>query len=384
MADAPFGDYDEARAKARRYLPRALFDYIDRGTEGERALAALRQGFDAVRIVPRVLRPVAAPDIGTTLMGRRYASPFIIAPTALAGLVRHDGEVKMGRAAGQAGIPFCAATQSSTSIGDIAAGASGAELWFQLYVWRDRAETWALLDKVAAEGVETLVLTVDTPASPKKVHNLRNGFGIPLRPSWRLGVDLMRHPAWTIGVMGRYLAATGLPAYANYPVGVATSVTSVLSDPRFALDTQLSLRFVGEVRRRWAGKLILKGILHPDDAQAAFAAGCDAVVISSHGGRNHDSAVTPLEVCADIRAAVGPGATLIADSGVRRGSDAAKLLARGADAVMLGRAPLFGLAAGGDAGAARMIALLEEELRAFLVFSGISRLGDLARAEMRA
>lgn len=378
-----FRDFDEARRLARRYLPRALFDYIDRGTEGERALSALRGGFDACRVVPRVLRPIAAPDISTTLSGRRHGSPFIIAPTALAGLVRHDGEVKMAQAARTAGMPFCAATQSSASIEDIAAGAAGADLWFQLYVWRDRKETWDLLDRVAGQGIETLVLTVDTPGSPKKVHNLRNGFGIPLRPSFRLGLDLALHPAWTLGVMGRYWAGSGLPSYANYPTGVGTAVTSALSDPRFALDTGLSVELLDELRRRWSGKLILKGVLHPEDARLAFTFGCDAVVVSSHGGRNHDSVVTPLEVLADIRAAVGPAATLIADSGVRRGSDAAKLLAAGADAVLLGRAALWGLAAGGSDGAVLMLRLLEEELRAFMLFSGIAEISGLRGAEMR-
>ncbi|MDP3342192.1 alpha-hydroxy acid oxidase [Frigidibacter sp.] len=371
MTHAGFLDFDEARVQARRFLPRALFDYIDRGTEAELALDALRQGFDRCRVVPRVLRPVAAPDISVSVMGRRYPTPLIVAPTALAGLVRHDGEVKIARAAGAAGVPFCAATQSSTSIEAIAGNARAAELWFQLYVWRDRGETWKLLDRVAAQGVQTLVLTVDTPASPKKIHNQRNGFGIPLRPSLRLAADLVRHPGWTLGVMGRYWAGSGLPSYANYPPAVGTQVTSAVIDPRFALDTILDLHFVEELRRRWPGKLVLKGIAHPDDASAAFGAGCDAVVVSSHGGRNHDSAATPLEMLPAIRAAVGAEATLLADSGVRRGSDVAKLLAAGADAVMLGRAPLYGLAAEGESGVEKMLSLIVEELRAFLMFSGV-------------
>ncbi|ALN75094.1 alpha-hydroxy acid oxidase [Aureimonas sp. AU20] len=377
-----FRDFDEARRAARAFLPRALFDYIDRGTEGERALAALREGFDARRVVPRILRPVSAPDLSTRSFQAARPSPFVIAPTALAGLVRFDGEVLAARAACAARVPITISTQSSTAIEAIAEGAPGAELWFQLYVWRDRAETWSLLERVARCGVDTLLLTVDTPASPKKVHNSRNGFGIPLKPSLRLGADLARHPRWTAGVMGRYLLRRGgLPTYAHYPPGAARSVASAIGDGRFALDMVLDEPFVRELRRRWKGRLILKGVLAASDAAQAFALGCDGVVVSSHGGRNHDSAVRPLEMLPRIREAVGPSVTLLADSGVRRGSDAAKLLAAGADLVLLGRAPLYGLAAGGQAGVAAMLNQLTEELRGFLAFSGAPNLAELRSCE---
>lgn len=383
MAGAGFLDFPEARARARAFLPRALFDYIDRGTEAEVALRVLRDGFARRRVVPRVLRPVAAPNVATRLLGRAQDLPFVIAPTALAGLVRLDGEISMARAARDMGVPFCVSTQSSTPIEAIAAGAPGADLWFQLYVWRDRAMTWALLDRVAAQGVSVLVLTVDTPASPKKVHNSRNGFGVPLRPSVRLALDLARHPGWTLGVMGRYVARGGLPAYAHYPAQAAGAVTAAIRDPRFALDTVLDAEFLGELRRRWLGQLILKGVMDPQDAQIAFGAGCDGVIVSSHGGRNHDSAATPLEMLPSIRRAVGPGRTLLADSGVQRGSDAAKLLAAGADGVLLGRAPLYGLAAADQAGVGAMLGLLADELRGFMAFSGAPDLATLAGLDWR-
>ncbi|WP_061936927.1 alpha-hydroxy acid oxidase [Aureimonas sp. AU22] len=382
MRRAPgFLDFDEARTAARAFLPRALFDYIDRGTEGERALTALREGFDIRRVVPRVLQPVSDPDMTTLCFGMARRSPLVIAPTALAGLVRFDGEVLVARAAAAAGLPFTVSTQSSTAIEAIAERAPGVELWFQLYVWRDRAETWALLDRVARCGAGTLVLTVDTPASPKKIHNRRNGFGIPLKPSPALALDLALHPRWTAGVMGRYVRQGGLPSYAHYPTHAAQSVTAAIADPRFALDTVLDEGFVRELRRRWQGRLLLKGVLSPADAKTALDAGCDGIVVSSHGGRNHDSAVRPLDVLSRIRDAVGPSATLLADSGVRRGSDAAKLLAAGADAVMLGRAPLYGLAAGGQAGVAEILNQLTDELRGFLAFSGAPNLAALRSCE---
>ncbi|MGK9086285.1 alpha-hydroxy-acid oxidizing protein [Brucella intermedia] len=378
---AQFLDFAEARDQARRFLPKALFDYIDRGTEAETAIADIHQGFASRRIIPRVLRPVSAPDLSVEFLGGIHNCPFVIAPTALAGMVRHDGEIKMARAARQAGLPFVVATQSSTSIEQISANANGSELWFQLYVWKDRNETWKLLKRARACGVETLVLTVDTPASPKKVHNRRNGFGVPLEPSATLAIDLMLHPRWTLSVMGRYLMRNGFPSYAHYPGDVSAAITSSIRDPRFALDTILDRDFLRELRKRWPYKLLIKGILSASDAVEVFKLGCDGVVVSAHGGRNLDSAARPLDMLPKIREAVGPGKALFADSGVRRGSDAAKLLAAGADGVFLGRAPLYGLAAGGTTGVVRMIEQFNEELSLFLAFAGAENIAALRQAE---
>lgn len=378
---ADFLDFAEARARAKAFLPRALFEYIDRGTEAENALSALHQGFAARRIIPHMMRPVQAPDLSVAYLGSKHASPFIIAPTALAGMVRYNGEVLMAQAAQATQVPFVVATQSSTSIEQISQAACGADLWFQLYVWRDRAETWKLLDRVKNCGVETLVLTVDTPASPKKIHNQRNGFGVPLKPSATLALDLACHPRWTLGVMGRYALAMGLPSYAHYPGTVAKAVTKSIQDPRFALDTVLDKAFIAELRQRWPYKLVIKGILSPSDAVDAFNLGCDAVVVSAHGGRNLDCAALPIEVLPQIRDAVGSEKTLFADSGTRRGSDAAKLLGAGANAVFLGRAPLYGLAANGADGVARIINQFKEELCSFLAFAGAPDIETLKDAD---
>lgn len=375
-----FHDFDEMRARACKRLPHALFEYIDRGTEAETALSALHEGFGARRIVPRTLNAPSDPNIATRLFSTLRQCPFIIAPTALAGLVAFEGELIMARAAARAGVPFCVATQSSSSIDRIAKYAPDAELWFQLYVWRDREETWRLLERARRAGVTTLLLTVDTPASPKKVHNLHNGFGIPLKPSRRLVWDFIRHPGWVMTVAARYIAQGGLPSYAHYPVQARTSVARSISDPRFALETSFGADFLNELRNRWKGRLLVKGILAPEDGHIAAAAGCDGIVVSSHGGRNHDSAVTPLAALPAIRAAAGPEMAILADSGVRRGSDAAKLIGAGADGVLLGRAPLFGLAAAGQDGVIAAIECVREELRAFLSFSGVSQLTQLRHA----
>lgn len=372
----PFQDYHEARRGAKRHLPKALFDYIDRGTEAETALDRLRQGFDTTRFVPQVLRQVAAPDLSARFGGQARATPWVIAPTALAGLVRHGGEGLVAKAAAQAGVPFCVATQSSSSVEDIRKAAPEAELWFQLYPWEDEEATQHLIARARACGVKTLVVTMDTPGSPKKVHNVRNGFGIPLRPSWRLGVDCLCHPRWSLGVAGRYLLQGGIPAYAHYPAEAAGSIRRAISDPRFALRKVISRDWLARLRASWRGQLVVKGVLCPTETAQFREIGCDGLVISSHGGRNLDACVTPLEMLPAIRAAAGP-MWLLADSGVKRGSDAAKLIAAGADGVQCGRWPLYALSCGGSEGVVRALQLLSQELSATMEFVGAERLPTL-------
>lgn len=376
-----FLDFSEARAIARKRLPRALFEYIDRGTEAETALTALRRSFDRRRIVQRALRDVSNLDISTEIFGRRRTHPIIIAPTALAGLVEFNGEIAIARAAGEIGLPYCAATQASTRIEDVASSASTEDLWFQLYAWRDRSETARLVDRVRSLGIKTLVLTVDTPIGPKKVHNLRNGFSTPLKPSLTLALDLARHPRWTVGVMGRYWFTRGLPSYDNYPGEGRAAITQSVTDPRFALETNFDHETISSIRERWPGRLILKGIQHPDDAVLAKSLGADGIVVSAHGGRNVDSLAIPLMVLPQVRAAVGEKMLILADSGVQRGSDIAKLIGAGADAVLAGRVFLWALAAGGAAGVHQAFGLLVDELKGFMTLAGIRDLNELRQAQ---
>ncbi|PWC76825.1 alpha-hydroxy acid oxidase [Azospirillum sp. TSH64] len=367
---------DELRLRARRFLPRGLFEYIDRGTEDETSLRRLRDSFAQAELTPRVLVDCSARHTGATLFGRDRPMPFVVAPTAAAGLVRYDGEVLLARAARAAGIPFGVSTQSITSIEAIAE--SGAELWFQLYVWRDRSLTHALLDRVAACGVDTLILTVDTSVSPKREYNRHNGFTVPVEPSLRGALDVARHPAWAGGVLLRLLANGGWPGYAHYPEQFRTRITDAAAHDPIRLCDRVNWDDVAELRRRWQGRIILKGLLAPEDALRAAAAGVEAIVVSNHGGRNLDCAPSPLTVLPRIVDAVRDRLTVLADSGVRRGSDAAKLLAAGAAAVLLGRAPLFGLAAGGQAGAEHALSILRDELDRTMALLGCRTVADLA------
>lgn len=379
MRPLNIADYREI---ARRRLPRGVFEYVDRGTEDEVGLRALRAALDAVRFAPRVLRDVSALDLSTEVFGRRLPLPVIAAPTAMAGLLWHDGEVQLARAARDAGIPFCISTQSTTSIEDIAAGAPGAELWFQLYVWQNRMLTGELLARVRAAGASTLVLTVDTPASPKKEWNVRNGFGVPIVPSLRGGIDVALHPRWLLGVLLRRALASGLPTYAHYPEAFKTRITRAAAAPDLRLATNVTWDELRALRRQWPGRLVVKGILRVDDAQQALDCGADGIVVSSHGGRNLDGAPAPIDVLPAIADRVGTRMTVLADSGVRRGSDIAKYLARGARAVMLGRALLYGTAAAGTAGASDVLAILRDELERTLAFVGQPCAAALSAADL--
>lgn len=365
------------RAAARRRLPRSLFDYIDRGTEDELALVALRRSLDAIELMPRMLTGHAERDLKTSVLGQQTAMPVIIAPTALAGLVSHGGEVKLARAAARAGIPICISTQSVTTIEEVREGAPGALLWFQLYMWKDRNLSQQLLERVAASGVTTLVLTVDTPVTPRREYNVRNGFSIPLKYTLRAGIDVVTHPRWLFGVLLRYLVTTGMPTYGHYPREFRSAITRPSVADAVKLENLLNWEDVRQLRQWWKDKLVIKGILSVDDARKAQELGADGIVVSAHGGRNLDSAPTPAKVLPGIVDAVGQKIEILADSGVMRGSDVLKYISLGATSVMLGRLPLWGLASGGEHGADAVLEMMRTEIDITLAMLGARTPRDL-------
>ena len=369
---------EDARRAARRRLPHGLFEYIDRGSEDEISIGRNRQQLDAIRLAPSVLVDVSRRSLEANILGQRQPMPLVIAPTAVAGLVWHDGEIALARAAAAAGIPFCVSTQSITSIERIAAE-SGARLWFQLYVWKNRQRMLALIDRAKEAGAETLVLTVDTAVGPNREYNLRNGFGIPLKASWRAGLDAMLHPRWTAAVMLRTLAASGVPTYAHYPDEFRTALGRTALSDELNLATDVTWKDVELLRRHWKGKLVLKGILRVDDALTALSHGVDAIVVSNHGARNLDCAPGPTEVLPAISEAIGGRMEILADSGVRRGADIARFLSLGASGVLIGRATLYGVAVGGSAGAGRVLDLLNHELNVTMGMLGARNLEELRK-----
>ncbi|HVZ13864.1 MAG TPA: alpha-hydroxy acid oxidase, partial [Bauldia sp.] len=354
MSNAPdFLNFAEARAIAQARLPRGIFEFIDRGTEDERALADNRRAFDRVKIRPYVLRSRTSRSTAVNLFGREYTAPIVVAPTAFAGLVSFRGEIELARAAAAFGIPFSAATESITPVSDIAR-ASAAPVWFHLYLW-DRPEmSFELMQRAWDQGSRTLIVTADNPVMPKREFNVRNGFDVPFRFSPRNVLDVAMHPRWALGVLGRYFVADGPPTFANYPERYRKNLLKHDTTEMLGLMPDLSWEHMKEIRRRWKGEMIVKGILRQEDALQARSIGADGIVVSNHGGRNLDSAVAPIDVLPAIVDSVGTSMTVLADSSVQRGSDIFKLLACGAKAVMVGRALLYGTAAGGQAGALRM------------------------------
>ena len=357
----------DARDAARRRLPRAFFEFLDRGTEDETVMASNRAALDATRLCPGILTDVRTVDTGADIFGRRAAFPAAIAPTGSAGLLAFRGELMVARAAGRAGIPYTLATSSTSTIEDIAAAAT-AGFWLQLYVWEDREASLAVARRAADAGAEALLVTVDTPVMANREYNDRNGFASPIRPHPRLAFDILSHPRWSLDVLGAYWRTGGMPRFVNYPPEASGPVTA--ARPRRANAADVTWDDVALFRDRWPGRLVLKGLLRPEDAARAVTLGVDGVVVSNHGGRMFDPAPASLDALPGIVDAIGGSATVLFDGGIRRGSDILRARALGADAVLLGRAPLYGVAAAGEAGVDRVLALLREETERCLSLLG--------------
>lgn len=372
-----FQNFSEARAIAKRRLPKGIFEYIDRGTEDERALTSNRIEFNRVKIRPSVLKGDATPrSTSVDLFGAEYVSPIVVTPTAFAGLVRYRGEIELAQAAADFGIPYCAATEAISSVEEIA-DACSAPVWFQLYIWDKEELSYELMDRAWSKGARTLVLTVDTPVMPKREFNHRNGFDIPFRFSTRNVLDVAKHPGWAIGVLGRYFATTGLPNFANYPAEYRTNLLKRGGGPSLNLMPNLNWAHVRRVRDHWKGNLVVKGLLRTEDAIAARDIGAEGIVVSNHGGRMLDSAVSPIEVLREIDEAVGNDVTILADSSVQRGSDVFKLIASGAKAVLVGRSMLYGTAAAGRKGAMQMMQILTDEIGLTMDLSGCRSVAEI-------
>jgi isopentenyl diphosphate isomerase/L-lactate dehydrogenase-like FMN-dependent dehydrogenase len=378
MADATLGAYNIAdlREMARRRLPKSFFEFVDRGTEDEVGLRHNLAALAAIKFRPQVLVDVANRDLSIELFGQRQKLPFAISPTGIAGLLWHGGEVALARAAAAAGVPFSLATTSITSMEDVAAQAGG-RLWYQLYMWPERKMSYEMVDRARAANFEALILTVDTVVSPNREYNQRNGYTAPFRFTPKNVADVALHPRWMFGTLARYMMNGGMPQFENYPEELRRKITSRQVDRRTLTNQSLTWDDLRDLRRMWPRKLIVKGILRADDAVRAVNCGADAVQISNHGGRNLDSAVAPIDVLPEILDAVGHRATVLVDSGYRRGSDIVKALALGAHAVMIGRGTLFGTAVAGQPGAARALAIYREEIDRTMAFLGCRTIADI-------
>src|SRR5260370_10553923 len=312
-----------------------------------------REVFERYRLMPRRLVDVCKRDTGIELFGRHQAAPFMIGPTGLNAAVWPKGDILLARAAERAGIPFVLATASNASIEEVAA-ASKSDLWFQLYiVQRQLAEE--MVRRAEAADYSTVVITTDVAVNGSRERDLRNNFGLPLRYTLRLIYDGLTHPRWSLGFM-----LNGVPQFGNFVTGDSSNVELQATVMHRQMDASFSWDDFNWLRKLWPRKLLVKGIMRSDDAERCVAAGADGVILSNHGGRQLDAAISPLEVLAETRARIR--APILIDSGYRRGTDIVKALALGANAVMLGRAPLYGLAAAGATGVDHVLSLLNEEI----------------------
>ena len=380
MDDKSLGAYNifDLREIARRRLPKGIFEFVDRGTEDEVALRNNRAAFERIRLKPRTLVDVSRRNQGITLFGQSHQMPIAIAPTGTAGLMWYHGELELARAAAAAGIPFTLATGSMTAMETVAKEAGGT-LWFQLYMWPDRSLSHKLVERAKAAGYQALVVTVDGAVSGNREYNLRNGFTIPFSFTRRNVTDVLMHPRWMLSVLLRYLVTTGMPRYENYPSELRAKITARPMGRSMMKNDSLNWDDLRALRKMWPRTLLVKGIMHAQDAVLAADCGADGVIVSNHGGRNLDSSMAPIEVLPEIVEAAGRRTTVIVDSGFRRGSDVVKALALGAKAVLIGRSTLYGTAAGGEAGAARAIGIFREEIDRVLALIGCLGVAELGR-----
>lgn len=343
---------EDYRQEARRRLPRFVFDYLDGGSEDEVALKQNRAAFERIRLTPRLLNDVSVRDQSVDWFGQRLPTPIVIAPTGLNGLYRKDGDLLLARAAARLGIPFALSTASNNSIEQVA-NASNGDLWFQLYIMnRDFADQ--LVDRALVAGFSHLVLTVDVPMGGKRERDERNNFVMPFRFRPKTIMDVLCHPRWLWSV-GRH----GAPAMANLATATITDPNTQAALLSRKMDASFDWDDLKRLRDRWPRRLLVKGLLHPADAERAVALGVDAVVVSNHGGRQLDAAPAPIEVLPQFSYIKAP---ILVDSGIRRGSDIVKAISLGARAVMLGRAALFGLAADGERGVVDVVRMLQSEI----------------------
>ena len=366
----------DLRKIALKRVPRGLFEFMDRGTEDEVSLRNNREVFDRLRFKPRTMVDVSKRSQDNTLFGVKHKMPLVIAPTGVAGLMWFEGELALARAARAAGIPFTLATGSMTAMERVADEAGG-ELWFQLYMWPDRSLSHELVERAKAAGYKALVVTVDGVSAGNREYNIRNGFTIPFTYSTRAMLDMATHPRWLFGTMLRYLATTGMPMYANYPAAAKAKMTKGPVGRSSLRTDSISWDDLDALRKIWPHKLIVKGMLDPQDALTAVEHGADGIDVSNHGGRNLDGIISPIEILPQIVDAVGKRATVFMDSGIRRGSDVVKALALGADAVMVGRSTLYGVAAGGEAGASRALEIYRDEIHRNMALLGCNTLDEL-------
>ena len=364
---------EDLRGLAKKRLPRAVFDFFDGGAEDETTLRDNRAAFERVRLAPRMLTGVAQIDTASDILGSRSKLPIAIGPTGGVGFGWPFADVGIARAAAAAGIPYTLSTMATASIERIAREAGG-RLWFQAYIFKNRDITRQLIERARQLGYDALMVTVDVPVGGKRERDFRNDFGIRFRFTRRNLLDFASRPGWALSVLRH-----GMPALENVAgfAPEATSIAEIASSVGSFWDAGFDWDGLKEMRERWPRKMLVKGVLRADDAERLAALGVDAVVVSNHGGRQLDGAAASLDALPPIARAVKGRMSVLVDGGVRRGVDVLKAVALGAEGVMLGRATLYGVCAAGEAGAARALEILRDELVRAMQLSGVRSVREI-------
>jgi len=365
---------EELRKQAKRRLPRAVFDFIDGGAEDESTLRENRAAFSRVRLLRRVLVGVAEVNTETTILGKTAKLPIAIAPTGAVGFGWRGGDIAVAKAAADFGIPFSLSTSATASIERIAEAAPGRH-WFQSYFFSDREYCFGLIERARKAGYDTLMVTADLPVGGKRERDFRNDFGIPFRFTPRNVLDFATRPAWALDMLLR--GAPQLENLTGMTVADQKRTRNIGSSVGRDQDPSLDWEVIKRVRDVWPGKLLIKGVVLPVDAERAVSVGCDGVIVSNHGGRQLDSELASFDALPGVARAIDGKASVLLDGGIRRGSDIFKALARGAEAVMIGRATYYGVCADGEAGARRALEILSDELVRTMQLCGTRSIAEI-------
>ena len=358
----------DLRAIAKRRTPKAAFDYTDGSAEGEISYRRAKQAFEDIEFHPEILKPTPNIETSVEILGGSSALPFGLAPTGFARMMQTEGEIAGAGAAGAAGIPFSLSTLGTVSIEEVKATNPHGRNWFQLYLMKDRDISYGLVERAAAAGFDTLLFTVDTPIPGNRMRDTRNGFSIPPQLTAKTVFDALPRASWWFNFLTtQHLEFASL---SNTGGTVADLISA-------AFDPTISEGDLTTIRSMWPGKIVIKGIQTLKDAHRMVDAGVDGIVLSNHGGRQLDRAPVPFHLLPDVAREVGDHTTILLDTGVMNGADVVAAHALGADFVLVGRAWLYGLMAGGRAGVDRMIAILESEIRRTMALLGVSSMAEL-------
>ncbi|MGK2382073.1 alpha-hydroxy acid oxidase [Gordonia tangerina] len=364
---------DDLRTIAKRRTPKAAFDYTDGSAEAELSIARARQAFADIEFHPAILRDVSKVDTSCTILGGRSELPFGIAPTGFTRMMQTEGEYAGARAAGHAGIPFSLSTMGTASIEDVRNANPSGRNWFQLYMWKDRERSMALVERAANAGYDTLLVTVDVPVAGARLRDKRNGMSIPPALTAKTVLNALPRPQWWIDFLTTEpLAFASLDRWS----GTVAELLDTMFDPTVTFDD------LAWITRQWPGKLVVKGIQTIDDAKAVTDLGVDGIVLSNHGGRQLDRAPIPFHLLPEVAREVGDDTEIILDTGITSGADIVASIALGARFTLVGRAYLYGLMAGGEAGVDRMIEILTDQITRTVRLLGVASLDELTPAHV--